>query len=59
VPDGAILVEPNARNTGQNITFSRQVLDAAGITPQTVLLISKTLYGTALLRHSPQTLARG
>ncbi|WP_326599039.1 YdcF family protein [Streptomyces sp. NBC_01803] len=40
VPDAAILLEPSARNTGQNITLSREVLAAAGITPSTVLLIS-------------------
>ncbi|MFD3804775.1 YdcF family protein [Streptomyces sp. NPDC058619] len=41
VPDEAILVEPNAANTGQNITLSRDLLAAAGIVPKTVLLVSK------------------
>lgn len=41
IPDSAILLEPDAGNTGQNITFSRQVLAAAGITPSTVMLVSK------------------
>ncbi|MCY0946325.1 YdcF family protein [Streptomyces sp. H34-S5] len=41
VPDDAILVEPNAANTGQNITFTRELLAAAGIVPETVLLVSK------------------
>ena len=41
VPDSAILLEPRARNTGQNITLSRQVLATAGITPRTVMLVSK------------------
>jgi uncharacterized SAM-binding protein YcdF (DUF218 family) len=41
VPDSAILVEPNAGNTGQNITQSREVLASAGITPKSVLLVSK------------------
>ncbi|MFG2501500.1 YdcF family protein [Streptomyces sp. NPDC048441] len=41
VPASAILLEPNAANTGQNITLSRVVLAAAGVTPTTVLLISK------------------
>ncbi|MET8812606.1 YdcF family protein [Streptomyces sp. NPDC004549] len=41
VPADVILLEPNAANTGQNITLSRQVLAAAGITPATVLLVSK------------------
>jgi uncharacterized SAM-binding protein YcdF (DUF218 family) len=41
VPSDAILLEPNAGNTGQNITLSRDVLAAAGKTPRTVMLISK------------------
>ena len=41
VPASAILLEPKAANTGQNITLSRQVLADAGITPATVLLVSK------------------
>ncbi|MFE5851735.1 YdcF family protein [Streptomyces sp. NPDC056500] len=41
VPAEAILLEPNAGNTGQNITLSREVLAAAGITPASVLLVSK------------------
>ncbi|MEU9778291.1 YdcF family protein [Streptomyces sp. NPDC047968] len=41
VPAEAILLEPNAANTGQNITLSREVLTGAGIHPTTVLLVSK------------------
>ncbi|MGW3337931.1 YdcF family protein [Streptomyces sp. NPDC001009] len=41
VPAEAILLEPNAGNTGQNITLSREVLAAAGITPITVMLVCK------------------
>lgn len=41
VPDSAILVEPEATNTGQNITLSRAVLAAHGHAPRSVLLISK------------------
>ncbi|MEU6093096.1 YdcF family protein [Streptomyces sp. NPDC047085] len=41
VPAEAILLEPNAANTGQNITLSREVLAAAGVHPTTVLLVSK------------------
>jgi uncharacterized SAM-binding protein YcdF (DUF218 family) len=40
VPDGAILLEPKATNTGQNIGFSREVLENAGVAVSTVLLIS-------------------
>jgi uncharacterized SAM-binding protein YcdF (DUF218 family) len=41
VPADAILLEPHAANTGQNITLSREVLAATGIHPATVLLVSK------------------
>ncbi|MGP3969595.1 YdcF family protein [Streptomyces sp. 6N223] len=41
VPDEAILVEPKAANTGQNITFSRALLAKAGVEVETLLLISK------------------
>ncbi|WP_329016828.1 YdcF family protein [Streptomyces sp. NBC_01601] len=41
VPAEAILLEPNAGNTGQNITLSREVLAVAGITPATVMLVCK------------------
>ncbi|GAA4030607.1 YdcF family protein [Allokutzneria multivorans] len=41
VPPEAILVEPHASNTGQNITYSREVLAQNGIAPTTVMLISK------------------
>ncbi|MEU4669449.1 YdcF family protein [Amycolatopsis sp. NPDC023774] len=41
VPDDAILVEPEARNTGDNITLSRQLLQARGIEVESVALISR------------------
>jgi uncharacterized SAM-binding protein YcdF (DUF218 family) len=41
VPDKAILVEPKAGNTGQNITFFRQLLAEAGVEVESLLLISK------------------
>ncbi|MER6911312.1 YdcF family protein [Streptomyces sp. NPDC000594] len=41
VPDGAILLETEAGNTGQNITLSRRVLRAAGVEVTSVLLVSK------------------
>lgn len=41
VPAEAILLEPRAANTGQNITLAREVLADAGIHPTTVLLVSK------------------
>ncbi|HZF91945.1 YdcF family protein [Streptomyces sp.] len=41
VPDLAILVEPRARNTGENIRFSKAVIEEAGVDVSSVLLISK------------------
>ncbi|MEU9234929.1 YdcF family protein [Streptomyces subrutilus] len=41
VPASAILVEPHARNTGENIRFSRALLVEKGIRVESVLLVSK------------------
>jgi uncharacterized SAM-binding protein YcdF (DUF218 family) len=41
VPDAAILVDPDATNTGANIVNSRALLAAAGYRPESLLLISK------------------
>jgi len=41
VPATAVLVEPHARNTGENITFTRQVLESHGIQARSVILISR------------------
>ncbi|MGW1708255.1 YdcF family protein [Streptomyces sp. NPDC002206] len=41
VPSSAVLVEPKARNTGENIRLSRILLDEAGVDVASVLLISK------------------
>ncbi|WP_405561338.1 YdcF family protein [Streptomyces sp. NBC_01180] len=41
VPASAVLVEPHARNTGENINFSKTVLEKAGVRVSSVLLISK------------------
>lgn len=41
VPDRAVLIEPRARNTGENIRFSRAVLEEAGVPISSVLLVSK------------------
>ncbi|NED80497.1 YdcF family protein [Streptomyces sp. SID11233] len=41
VPDSAVLAEPRARNTGENIRFSRALLEDAGVDVSSVLLISK------------------
>ncbi|MEU5882106.1 YdcF family protein [Spirillospora sp. NPDC047279] len=41
VPDEAIIVEPDASNTGENIAFSRALLEGRGIGVGSVLLVSK------------------
>jgi uncharacterized SAM-binding protein YcdF (DUF218 family) len=41
VPADAILVEPHARNTGQNITLSHALLEERGIEVTSALLVSK------------------
>ncbi|MGW2161862.1 YdcF family protein [Nonomuraea sp. NPDC001699] len=41
VPDEAILVEPAATNTGENLTFTRELLAGQGITPRSIMLISR------------------
>lgn len=41
VPASAILVEPRARNTGENIKFARALLEERGIDVPSVLLVSK------------------
>lgn len=41
VPRSAVLVEPEARNTGENVQFSRILLEKAGVDVASVLLISK------------------
>ncbi|WP_051814488.1 YdcF family protein [Kitasatospora sp. MBT63] len=40
VPAAAILLEPHARNTGENLTLSRRVLTGAGVHPRSVILIA-------------------
>ncbi|MFF6891301.1 YdcF family protein [Streptomyces microflavus] len=41
VPASAILVEPEARNTGENINFTRELLTGRGIDVPSVMLVSK------------------
>ncbi|WP_345711230.1 YdcF family protein [Kineococcus glutinatus] len=41
VPDTAILVEPRARNTGENITLTRELLAERGIEVASVTLMSR------------------
>lgn len=41
VPADAILVEPRARNTGENIALSRALLEERGVPVESALLVSK------------------
>ncbi|MFF8869471.1 YdcF family protein [Streptomyces massasporeus] len=41
VPASAILLEPRATNTGENIDFAKAVLSEAGVPVSSVLLVSK------------------
>ncbi|GAA1594163.1 hypothetical protein GCM10009804_58440 [Kribbella hippodromi] len=41
VPADDIIIEPHATNTGENIKLARATLAAHGITPQTIMLISR------------------
>jgi uncharacterized SAM-binding protein YcdF (DUF218 family) len=41
VPSSAVLIEPRARNTGENIRFSRALLEELGVSVSSLLLISK------------------
>ncbi|MFE1548864.1 YdcF family protein [Streptomyces sp. NPDC058718] len=71
VPEDVVLVEPRARNTGENIRFSRELLAERGVDVSSVLLVSKPyeerrVYATArrlwpevevVCASSPMTLA--
>lgn len=41
VPDTAILLEEHARNTGENFTLTRALLDREGIHPKTATVVSR------------------
>lgn len=41
VPDEVIRVEPKARNTSENVTFTRDLLAGEGLTPKSVMFISR------------------
>ncbi|MEE1788948.1 YdcF family protein [Streptomyces sp. SP17BM10] len=41
VPASAVMVEPRARNTGENIRYSRELLEQGGVDVSSVLLVSK------------------
>lgn len=41
VPDKAVVVEPRARNTGENFRFSRSLLEENGVDVSSALIVSK------------------
>ena len=41
VPREAILIEPESTNTGENIAFSRRLLDERGLDPEKIILVQK------------------
>ena len=41
VPEGSILIENKATNTGENIAFSHRMLKAKGIEPSSLILVQK------------------
>ncbi|HYR63650.1 MAG TPA: YdcF family protein [Actinomycetota bacterium] len=57
VPPDAILVEPRATNTRQNIEFSRCLLADRGIDPESAILTCRPLPATRSLCHVPAPLA--
>ena len=59
VPASAIIIEPAATNTGENITRSRDALREAGIQPASGTADLQAVHGAPSVRHLPQSLARG
>jgi uncharacterized SAM-binding protein YcdF (DUF218 family) len=41
VPREAILLETRSTNTGENVVFSRELLEARGINPRSIILVQK------------------
>lgn len=41
VPDNAIIIEPKATNTGENIRFSYNLLEERNIVPRNIIIVSK------------------
>jgi uncharacterized SAM-binding protein YcdF (DUF218 family) len=41
VPEGCVLLEPHARSTAENITFTRRLLAERGLNPRSALIISR------------------
>ncbi|MGF1726228.1 YdcF family protein [Photobacterium nomapromontoriensis] len=41
VPEAAIIIEPQSTNTGENIQFTRALLDGKGLDPERLILVQK------------------
>ncbi len=41
VPEGAVLIEAESTNTGENVVFSRRLLESKGIDPDSLILVQK------------------
>ncbi|HEY8462040.1 MAG TPA: YdcF family protein, partial [Blastocatellia bacterium] len=41
VPESAILIEAESTNTGENVVFSRRLLESKGIDPESLILVQK------------------
>jgi uncharacterized SAM-binding protein YcdF (DUF218 family) len=41
VPESAMLIEPESTNTGENVVFSRRLLESKGIHPDSLILVQK------------------
>ena len=41
IPDDRILIENRATNTGENVTFTRELLASRGLDPDTLILVQK------------------
>ena len=41
VPEGAILLEPQSTNTGENVQFTRALLEMKGLEPESFIIVQK------------------
>lgn len=41
IPEGAILVENKSQNTGENVRFSKALLEEKGLHPKTIIVVQK------------------
>ncbi len=51
VPESALLIEPEARNTAENFRFSRALLDRSALQPERLLVVVKPFMQRRALAH--------